>query len=177
VTRRILLTGGPGFGKSSIIAELERMGYDVFPEIARQIIQQQVISGGTITPWQDIETFSAQVLDGRKEQFVAGQGKISFYDRGVPDIAAFLKKEKKVIPELLWNYCMQNQYFTSVFITPPWEAIFRRDEERKEDFMDAIKVHRAIESIYNNLGYELIPIPMGTITWRAQYLLNKAGIR
>jgi len=177
MTRRYLLTGGPGFGKSSIISELEKHGHTVFPEIARQIIQQQIVSGGTQTPWQDVESFSDQVLRGRKEQFTAGFNQIAFYDRGVPDIIAFLKKDRKEVPGHLWEYCLQNKYHPVVFITPPWEAIFRRDEERKEDFMDAIRVHHAIESVYTNLGYELIPVPMGSIPWRAEFLLKQIGIQ
>jgi len=177
VTHRFLITGGPGFGKSSIISELEKKGHTVFHEIARHIIQNQLVTGGTFTPWQDVQAFSDQVLEGRKIQYDEGLGKTAFYDRGVPDIAAFLKKDKKEIPPELWDYCLKNKYFNTVFITPPWESIFHSDAERKEDFMNAIRVHRAIESVYTELGYQLVHIPMGSIPWRAQFLLDFAGIK
>jgi predicted ATPase len=64
-----------------------------------------------------------------------------------------------------------------VFITPPWEAIFQKDSERKEDFVAAIKVHKALESIYLELGYQLIPVPMGSIKQRADFILNFPGVR
>lgn len=177
MTKRILLTGGPGFGKSSIIQELERMEYAVFHEVARQIIQDEIAKDGTAVPWIDIAAFSAQVLQGRIDQFSEGENGLWFYDRGLPDIAGFLRKEKKQTPEDVWHLCETCRYETQVFITPPWEAIFHRDAERKEDFAAAIKVHKALEAVYTELGYELIPVPMGSIRWRAQFVLNKAGIR
>jgi predicted ATPase len=176
VTKRILLTGGPGFGKSSIIQELERMEFSVFHEIARQIIQNEVEAGGTALPWLDIASFSAQVLQGRIDQFALGENGLWFYDRGLPDIAGFLRKEKRETPEEIWQLFQDFKYDPVVFITPPWEAIFHRDAERKEDFAAALKVHRALESVYQELGYELVPVPMGSIRWRAQYILNIAGI-
>lgn len=151
------------------------MGYPVFHEVSREIIRRELETGGHATPWQDVEIFSQRVLQGRKEQFVAGLGKSSFYDRGIPDIAGFMRKDKLIVPETLWNDCLAHRYHTTVFITPPWEAIFHRDEERKEDFMTAIKVHKALESIYTDLGYLLIPVPMGSIAWRARYVLDKVG--
>ena len=33
--RRILITGGPGAGKTTMLEELERRGYFVAPEVAR----------------------------------------------------------------------------------------------------------------------------------------------
>jgi predicted ATPase len=177
VTKKVLLTGGPGFGKSSIIEEMERRGLNVHHEIARNIIQQSIETGGTSTPWQDIDLFSKLVLEGRIQQFHESVNTTSFYDRGIPDIAGFLKKEKQAIPAALWQHCESLKYFRLVFITPPWEAIFQKDSERKEDFVAAIKVHKALESIYLELGYQLIPVPMGSIKQRADFILNFPGVR
>lgn len=172
VTKRILLTGGPGFGKSSIIFELERLGHAVFHEVAREIIQSEVASQGEALPWININKFSDKVLQGRIEQFDKGKNQISFYDRGLPDIAAFIQKDKKEIPQDLLNLCQSKKYFEQVFITPPWESIFHRDEERKEDFAAAIKVHKAIEYILPQMGYQLIAIPMGSVKWRSEFILK-----
>ncbi|MEX1188334.1 MAG: AAA family ATPase [Bacteroidia bacterium] len=176
MTKRILLTGGPGFGKSSIIAELERSGHHVFHEVAREIIQEETSKMGDALPWKNIQEFSSKVLQGRIDQFEIGRNKISFYDRGLPDIVAFLVKDKNPIPQELMNLCQSKKYFDPVFITPPWESIFHRDEERKEDFNAAIKVHKAIEQIFPELGYQLISIPMGSVKWRSEFVLSKLGM-
>lgn len=173
----MLLTGGPGFGKSSIIEEIERREIPVFHEIARQIIQESILHNQTATPWQDIALFSSKVLEGRVQQFEAGSHGTTFYDRGIPDIAGFLRKDKKVIPDDLQELCKSLRYFRIVFVTPPWEAIFHKDPERKEDFMAAIKVHRALEAVYSELGYQLVHVPMGSIKQRADFILQYPGVR
>jgi len=176
VTHRILLTGGPGFGKSSIIEELERMEYAVFHEIAREIIRHEIEINGTALPWIDVHAFSEQVIQGRIRQHAEGYSKTSFYDRGLPDIAGFLLKDKKSIPEELMQLCVSHSYNKRIFITPPWEAIFHRDEQRSEDFAAAIRVHKALEYLYTDLGYELIPVPMGSVKWRAEFILKELGM-
>jgi len=176
VNVRFLLTGGPGFGKSSIINELEKLGYQVKHEVARQIIMDSLHTGATCTPWQDILSFSERVLEGRINQFQDGSEGIWFYDRGLPDIIAFMLKDKREIQEDLWQLCREFRFEQKIFITPPWEAIFHKDSERKEDFVAAIKVHKMIERVYTELGYELIPIPMGSIRDRAKFVLDHAGI-
>ena len=155
---------------------MEQMGFSVYHEVARQIIQDEIAVGGSAVPWIDIAAFSAQVLQGRIDQYVGGENGVWFYDRGLPDIAGFLRKEKKETPAEVWQLCQDFKYDPVVFITPPWEAIFHRDAERKEDFAAAIKVHRALEAVYSELGYELMPVPMGSIRWRAQFILDKVGI-
>jgi predicted ATPase len=176
VTKRILITGGPGFGKSSIIEHLESRGYKVFHEVAREIIREEQLKGGQALPWINIAAFSEKILEGRLRQHAEGLENISFYDRGLPDIAAFIAKDKKEIPKDILNHCSSIRYHRKVFITPPWESIFHRDEERKEDFAAAIRVHKAIERIFPEFGYDLIPIPMGSIRWRSEFVLKNLGM-
>ena len=172
IEKRILLTGGPGFGKSSIIEELERKGKVVHHEIAREIIQYEVENQGDSVPWINIDSFSEKVKQGRIMQFENGKDVISYYDRGIPDIIGFLMKDKKEISADLIELSNKYKYHSKIFITPPWEAIFQRDNERKEDFVAAIKVHKCLESIYSTLGYELVAVPMGSIAWRAEFVLK-----
>ncbi len=51
--RRIVLTGGPGSGKSTLIEVLHRRGYPHSQEAGRAIIQEQVSIGGNALPWGD----------------------------------------------------------------------------------------------------------------------------
>lgn len=170
---RIVLTGGPGFGKSSIIQELERRGHAVFHEVAREIIHELKTNKGEF----DLLSFSASVQLGRVKQFYqAGEG-LQFYDRGIPDIAGFLLKGKIPIPAKLLDLCATLLYHKTVFITPPWEAIFLKDPERREDFREAVKAHKALEATYASLGYDLVPVPMGSIVQRCDFVLNHLRIK
>jgi predicted ATPase len=173
VQKRIVLTGGPGFGKSSIIQELERRGHRVFHEIAREIFNETKLNAEIF----DLDYFSAKVQIGRVAQFHQAEDGLCFYDRGIPDIAGFLLKDKKIIPGDLLDYCTSLTYHHTVFITPPWEAIYHKDPERREDFREAVKAHKALEAIYASLGYALVPVPMGSIAQRCEFVLNHPSIR
>ena len=38
---KCVITGGPGCGKTSVLEALKKMGYEIVPEGARQIIEEQ----------------------------------------------------------------------------------------------------------------------------------------
>jgi len=173
VQKRIILTGGPGFGKSSIIQELERRGHAVFHEVAREIIHEMLSDAGIF----DLNAFSTQVQSGRVRQFHQALEGMHFYDRGIPDIAGFLLKDKLPIPNDLLDLCTTLNYHKTVFITPPWEAIYHKDPERREDFREAVKVHKSLEATYASLGYELVAVPMGSIAQRCDFVLKHPGIQ
>lgn len=56
--RFIVLTGGPGSGKSTLIDHLQGMGYGRSQEAERGIIQDQVGIGGRAVPWADPALFA-----------------------------------------------------------------------------------------------------------------------
>lgn len=177
MNRRVVITGGPGFGKSSIIDELERRGYRVFHEVARQLIDRSIAMNNSATPWDDVENFSKMVLEGRIDQFdIALPRAWSFFDRGIPDIAAFLQADEHEIPAYVHDACMEKSYHTAVFITPPWQEIYINDEARPKNFDYACKVHEALVSCYGKYGYTLLMLPKIGIAQRADYVLKALGI-
>ena len=46
----VVVSGGPGAGKTTLLLELERRGFCCVPEVARQIIQEQVRDEGDALP-------------------------------------------------------------------------------------------------------------------------------
>ena len=44
------ITGDPGSGKTSLINELQNRGYRCVAEVARQLIQEQVVEDGAAVP-------------------------------------------------------------------------------------------------------------------------------
>jgi len=173
VSKRVVLTGGPGFGKSSIIAEIEQRGFYIFPEVARALIQKVVIPEvSSNAPAFYPDDFANKIISERIKQFNEAPDGWSFYDRAVPDVIGFLRKDKKAIPYETQDVCIKLRYHSHVFITPPWEAIYQKDTERREDFRAAVKVHKALEEVYTQLGYTLIAVPMGSIKQRADFVLK-----
>ena len=50
-SRFIVLTGGPGSGKTTLIEALRRLGLATAPETGRAIIREQVAIAGPALPW------------------------------------------------------------------------------------------------------------------------------
>jgi predicted ATPase len=59
----VVISGGPGAGKTALIEELRRRGYSCSSEVARQIIQEQMSVGGDALPWADRERYARLMLD------------------------------------------------------------------------------------------------------------------
>lgn len=51
--RFVIVTGGPGAGKTTLIAELARRGLATSPEAGRAVIRDQRAVGGAGLPWID----------------------------------------------------------------------------------------------------------------------------
>lgn len=171
---RIVITGGPGFGKSSIIRELESRNFHVFHEISREIIHSQSKTDGDVVPWKNHHAFNDAVFKGRHDQFKAGHDnrQLYFYDRGVPDSLAYLEADEKVVPENYISIASTCQYYAKVFVTPPWKDIYIKDKERWEDFNYATKVHECIIKYYQELSYQIIEIPKLDVDKRVDFIIN-----
>jgi predicted ATPase len=63
-----------------------------------------------------------------------------------------------------------------VFITPPWREIFQQDNERKQDFDEAIRTYDALVATYTAYGYALIEIPFAPIAERVRFVLEMLGV-
>lgn len=169
---RYIITGGPGFGKTSIINALEAKGYAVCHENSREVITQQLAIGGTILPWMDLDKFSDIIIEKRLEAYQRFNGNTPiFYDRGLPDTLAFIYRQNQQPEEKLLTITRTHPYNTKVFITPPWYAIFKNDNERRETFAEAVIVHQYLSKTYADLGYKLIDIPPASVEERVAFIL------
>jgi predicted ATPase len=64
-----------------------------------------------------------------------------------------------------------------VFFTEPWEDIYSTDSERKEPFSTATMLSDFMKDAYIESGYELVTVPKLSIRERAEFVLEKAGLK
>jgi len=181
-TKRIVITGGPGTGKTSIINELKKKNFHCFEEIIRTLTLAAKKESDTSTHISnpiafvnDPMLFNTNLLNGRVSQFQQASSideSISFFDRGIPDVLAYMAFFNQEYEDTFIKACEDNIY-NHVFLLPPWEAIYKSDNERFETFDEAKKIHLHLERIYKNFGYKTIEVPFGTIIERAHFILNK----
>lgn len=180
-SRFFVITGGPGSGKTTLLDALEKAGYKRSVEAGRAVIQQQLSTAGNALPWADRIQFAELMLAHEirsYEQALQTQTHGSvFFDRGVPDVLGYVRLIGETTPEHMKKAAAKFRYNPRVFIAPPWPEIFRPDEERKQDFGEAVRTYHAMVATYSELGYELVEIPRGTVSERLEFLLEKSGVR
>lgn len=171
-TKKILITGGPGAGKTSIIDELEKRNFNCEHEIVRSLTIEGKKKGKDQAFLSDPLKFTKKLLDLRISQFNKIQeNKITFYDRGVHDTLAYLKYIKVNIGDDLNNKCKKIKY-NMVFVLPPWEKIYQPDDCRYESFEESIKIFKQIIEIYEYFEMNTIILKQGTIDDRVNKILS-----
>ncbi len=172
--KKIAITGGPGTGKSSLIEALKAKGYVCYDEISRQITLQARQDGIEQLFLTEPLLFSEKLLEGRTLQFMDASNESAnhvFLDRGLPDVLAYMDYIGDTYPQHFINACTTNTY-DKVFILAPWEAIFKSDSERYENFDQAQLIHKHLVETYERFGYNLIDVPFDSIENRANFITD-----
>jgi len=166
---RYILTGGPGSGKSTLLTELSKNGYQCFEEISRIVIREQHSIGGNKVPWSNLADFAEICYERMCSQLVECQPeKICFYDRGLPDVIAYMRRGGLSVPQHYFDKC--NEYNSTVFITPPWQEIFINDDERPESFKDAEEIFIFLKNTYIELDFDVIELPKASLPERVRFV-------
>lgn len=85
VGRFVVVTGGPGSGKSALLAGLSHEGLASTVEAGRGVIQDQTAIGGSALPWADRALFAELMLSWEMRSFRWAQQQTGMvlFDRGV----------------------------------------------------------------------------------------------
>ena len=181
IKKRIVITGAPGTGKTSIILKLEASHFFCFHEVIRAMTQEAKLTNGSDSivsnpivsvshPYQ----FNTTILNARIKQFVDAddkEDKVLFYDRGIPDVLAYMDYFGQSYEDHFINESKKYVY-DHIFILPPWKEIYVTDEERFESFEQAQDIHHHLVNTYTKLGYNCIEVPFGTVEERNNFILN-----
>jgi predicted ATPase len=171
---RIVLTGGGGSGKSTLVNELKKTGFSAFPEVAREVIRKNLALGSDALPWKDVVSFSCDVQEGMIRDYeLAGSHGVYFFDRCLLDVKAYLKLGNNPVYPYLEEVIATHIYYPKVFVAPPWRAIFEQDDERMETFEEAQKAHDQLIKTYRQQGYELVELPLVSPAERVEFIRQK----
>lgn len=171
----IVIIGGPGTGKTSIIEKLIANGHCCYPEISRQVTLEAQKQGIEQLFLKNPLLFSELLLEGRKKQFESACNEpheVVFLDRGIPDVLAYMHYIGDSYPSFFDAACREHIY-TRIFILPPWEEIYVSDRERYENFEQAKLIYNHLTETYQNYGYELIEVPKDSVDNRILFILDK----
>lgn len=170
-----LITGGPGVGKTALIAELRARGERCVDETHRRVIREQAAGGGTALPWRDRAAY--QALTAREDILIykamcAGEPRRTFFDRGIID--SLPAPEDGPAPAWMEEAARTLRYNRKVFVPPPWPQIYVTDAERKQSFEECLATHDVIIERLIALGYQPVEVPPGEVGARADFVLAEA---
>ena len=168
----VIVTGGPGVGKTTLLAELATMGYATVAESARAIIAERLASGASSRP--DALAFAREILRRDIEKYLEQPRTSSwvFFDRGLIDALGMLHEASPLPSVELESTLALYPFHATVFVVPPWEVIYAIDAERDQSFSEAVDVHAKVVRWYRSCGYLLNEVPRLPVAQRAQHVLS-----
>ena len=166
-----LFTGGPGVGKTTLVAHLAALGETCVPETHRAVIREQAALGERGLPRSDQTGF--RDLCGRRDvdnfDRMAGVTGRVFFDRGILDSLA----GDGLDPPWLEAAAAERRYARTVFVPPPWAEIYETDAERIQDFAEAVSTHQRFCANLAARGYQVIEPPKVGVAKRAAFVLEQ----
>lgn len=170
---KIVLTGAPGTGKTSIINKLSDLGHNIISEPARTLIEEYRLNSPELLPHVSKENrikfqdaIEKITIDNYLEN-ISG-----FFDRSILDEIGYRNRYKINISENLDKAAREYRY-DKVFIFPYWNEIFKNDDVRYETSEEAEILSVFLHDAYVNYGYSPIVVPKLSILDRLKFILNE----
>src|SRR4051812_35237756 len=173
---RVIISGGPGTGKSTLLDGLKATGELCFPEVSRDLIREQFRTGGSLLPWKDLAGFAAECAERMGAQLAASSpSRRAFFDRGLPDLIAYLRHGGCAPFDRL--HCKSRQYTPIVFLAPPWREIYVNDAERPQSYLESVALHPQIVRAYRECEFDIQVLPCVPVASRVHFVLTRLTAR
>jgi predicted ATPase len=172
-----VISGCSGAGKSTLLAELSARGHAVFEEPGRQVVKEQLASGGDGLPWVNAGKFTELCIERALAQHTSAEKSqaLAFFDRSLVDALNALEVLRLPIPQHFARAVEEVRYAQRVFMTPPWPAIYRTDTERRHSFTEAVQEYERLTKFYARNGYDVVLLPNVAPAARADFALAHLG--
>jgi predicted ATPase len=95
-----------------------------------------------------------------------------FLELGVLDALCGLDRLSTLSENELSSWVSTYQYCSTVFVLPPWDAIYVRNAERDHTFEHAEWVDSTVREWYRRCRYQLVEVPRVSVEERCAYVLQ-----
>lgn len=174
-TNYFVLTGAMGGGKSTLLREISKAGIRSVAEPAREILAEQRAIAADGAPEHNPERFCKLMLARSIEKYNQGisASEVQVFDRGIPDMIAYAELSS-IDSTSFYTASDQYRYNPKVFYFEGWEAIYTTDSERRMSFEEARMFGERVRVLYQQLGYQIVNVPLQSIEARTHFILQRA---
>ncbi len=160
-----VITGAPSSGKTTLLTELQKRGFQIFPEVARVVIDEKMAQGLRIQQIRGNEAGFQQEVLRRKQALEAAtpSDMIVLFDRGIHDSLAYMRLHGFAETEAA--EAAKKAAYRKVFILDPLPV--ERDYSRTETDEQIQRIDGLLAQAYREHGYEPIRVPVAPVEARA----------
>jgi predicted ATPase len=169
----IVISGGPGGGKTSLLEALSKNGIGYIRESGRAIIRERIRTG--LSPRPAPEAFARQMFQMDYENFInhTDISDILFFDRSFLDSAFLIHQSDGKFFDKIQDILISSRFYIKVFMTPPWKEIYTVDSERDQTFDESVEIYEKLSHWYLANGYELVTVPRLPVEMRVKMILDE----
>ena len=167
-----VVTGAPCSGKTTLINELERRGYHVAHEIAREYFSKEIEAGMSIEALRHDElALQERLLQLKLErEALLPKDEPVFFDRAIPDARAYLCVYGIPEPPHI-GAAIDGAQYKAVFILDVLPLV--GDSVRTESVERQAALDRAHEEAYQGHDYPVYRVPVMSTDERVDFILGK----
>lgn len=171
-----VITGGPSTGKTTLLAELEKRGYETIPEAARTVIDEALEKGISVEELRSDEKRFQDDVAKRKEktETALDPSIVTFFDRGMQDTVAYMNHYGFQLED--WALAlMDNARYQKVFLLEPLPN-YEKDYARTEDNAFVKNIQALLHDAYAE--YDMVPIqvPAVGVKERVKFILDNVKV-
>lgn len=175
--KRVVITGAPGTGKSSLLLELGNRSFHVMPETYRWLRVLQAVETENKPHLQPLKE-DLFLLHAALQQFVEDQPSSDvddycFFDRCMIDIFAYCRTYQQTTQlNLAWQLAQRSAAGLFCAFLLPVLTNIRQDNLRKEGIEEAQRLSLVIQDTYQLCGVKLRVLNTDSPSTRAEEVLS-----
>ena len=163
---KVVLTGGPCAGKTTLAQALSRTGASLVAEAALQVIDalRDELGAEEEARWRrahavEFQRRIARLQVASEQMGVATGATRVVCDRGLPDGIAYLRHFGVTPPDDLWRLARDARYDAVFLLDTLSEFRPRPETGRLEDHEASLSLRHELSAVYRELGHAPILIP------------------